>query len=333
MAIWTPSEGVSPRFGISGGDLWAAGQGSSVLSNLPRNANRLARRQFRQWTNQGPWKIRWRDLSVPDKEEWEWFAAEEYFHGLTGRPARVGGEEFFIRYWAQAALFDGEDVPGPWSPPDPPVWSGSTKPFEPWLDAEDSMSIVVRTTTEDDLEFFFVGQPPTYGRGSLRRSTCVPLGKWTLAPSEAGARWAEPSAAALELFGEKFTDAAWQQWLLAWELSGYFPRPVLDPCSTPDTPAPDHPPLRAWSEMGGSCGYREVVCDWIPETEQWEGPRGSVVRWFPDNVPQLWSVYLDGGSTPQGACLAAGTKAGGEFEWAGIYEPADAGPSVHVETA
>jgi len=116
------------------------------------------------------------------------------------------------------------------------------QPFEPWMDAEDGMAVVLKSTTTVSRWFFFVAQPPKIGRGNLARARCVPIGRHQLQPQEAGYRWHEPADAAIALFGSEAEFSMSQQWLLAWELSGWSPRPVLDPCWSPPTtppPAPD----------------------------------------------------------------------------------------------
>lgn len=322
MAIWTPGEGATPRFGVSGGDVWAAGQGSPTLANMPRGANKLARRQFQSWTKRGPWETHWLELTEEERNEWEEFAAENLFHGLTGQPAIIPAKEYFVRYWSQATLFNGSEPSSPWAPPTPPTWDADNQPFEPWLDAEDGMAVVIKSTTTVERWFFFVAQPPKVGRGNLSRARCVPIGRHHLMPQEAGYRWHEPADAAVALFGEEAESSMSQQWLLAWELSGWFPRPVLDPCFSPpvQTGYPMHvtgfgswdgvpsPPVpMTWSDdygayVGDDVGYAILF------------PPGAYLpdAWFLENiiefrdVPGIKSVDL---GTPLGVYVADAPEA------------------------
>jgi hypothetical protein len=205
---------------------------------MPRGANKLARRQFQSWTKRGPWEVHWLDLSEEERNEWEEFAAENLFHGLTGRPAIIQAKEYFVRYWSQATLFNGGEPSSPWAPPTAPTWDADNQPFEPWMDAEDGMAVVLKSTTTVSRWFFFVAQPPKIGRGNLARARCVPIGRHQLQPQEAGYRWHEPADAAIALFGSEAESSMSQQWLLAWELSGWIPRPVLDPCYSPPLEGP-----------------------------------------------------------------------------------------------
>lgn len=233
MAIWTPSEGATPRFGVLRGDVWAAGQGSPTLANMPRGANKLARRNFRSWTKRAVWEAEWELQSGGQKVWWNDYAEDNLQHRLTGQPRIVTGAELFATYWSQAELFQGSTPAGPYDPPDPPDWNVDTSPFEPWLDAGEGMAVVVQSETTAARTFFFAGQPPIANKQKLVRSTMVPLGTFTLDASAAGTRWDAPTAAAEALWGSAARSAEFQQWFLAWELSHWWPRPVLDPCYSP----------------------------------------------------------------------------------------------------
>lgn len=233
MAIWQPSEGESPRFGVSRGDVWKRGQGSPVLASMPRPANALARQAFQQWTNRVPWQSRWLTLEADLQTEWEAFAGVNLWQGLTGQPKPVSGAEFFAGYWSNATLFTGSEPSPPWEVPDAPTWTAGHQPFEPFLDPGSAMAIVTKGTLADAATFFFAIQPPVPGKVKLTRATCRPLGTFELAAGAGGRLWSEPMAAAIATYGPTILRQEFQQWLLAWQVQGGFCEAVLDPCWSP----------------------------------------------------------------------------------------------------
>jgi len=328
MALWTPSEGESPRFGIEGGTLFARGQGSGIMQAMPTPASKLARRQFACWTDRAVWNARWLVLEEGDRDLWIAYAEAEPFHGLTGRPRLLAAPDCFARYFANATWLAGEEPEPPWTPPAPPTWPEDNSPFEPFLDANEAMAVIIKAETTEARTFVFAGQPPTKGKGRLTRSRLMRIGKFELPASPEGFVWAEPSEAALELFGETFTNPEWQQWLVAWELSGPWPRPVLDPCYTPPT-----------QTLADSYQLDVTADDWEPaeytvtrvgEDFYWAAPGGVAYvqrSWSPE-TGYVWQAFAT--LTDPTALGVHGEKAGGETPEGGYSPTSDPPGSIVI---
>lgn len=158
-----------------------------------------------------------------------------------------------MRYWSQVTFIDGAE-PESWTqPPSAPTWNGVNRPFEEFMDESQGMALIATTERETATEFFLTAQQPLIGRGPLTRSRQERLGKFTLPAGPVGQRWADPSSAAEGLFGAAAVNPAYQQWFMAWLVSGGAPLPVLEVCNTPPRfPPPD----RACDSCGPSVSMR-----------------------------------------------------------------------------